>query len=70
MHHKLNPMKVALVVEADNEQIARNKVFNSRIGEFFSTSYDYDTNIEKFKAMGMQEYTLAELEAINKKDFK
>ena len=63
LHHKLNPMYVALVVEAENENQARLEVFNSRIGEHFSTSYPYDNHIEEFKSKGMKEYTLEELEA-------
>jgi len=62
LHHRLNPMNIALVVEADNETIARGKVFNSRIGEFFSTSCLYDEQIDKFTEMGLKEYTLSELD--------
>ena len=64
LHHKLNPMNIALVIEADNENIARKEVFNSRIGERFATSYPYDDNIERFKTMGMKEYGLEDLDAI------
>ena len=54
LHHRLNPMNVALVVEADNENLARQEVFNSRIGEYFSTSYPYEQYINEFKDKGMK----------------
>ena len=65
LHHKLNPMQVALIIEADSHIDARNLVFKSRIGEYFATSYPYDENIGHFKKnLNMKEYSLAELDAI------
>ena len=62
LHYKLNPMNVALVVEAENENVARQIVFKSKIGEYFFTSYPYDEFVEEFKSrFGMKEYSLEEL---------
>jgi len=64
MHHKLNPMNVALVIEAENMTIARQVVFHSKIGEFFCTSYSYDNFKESFKKhIKIREYSLEDLEA-------
>lgn len=60
---QVNPLKVALIIEADNENSARQKVFNFYgIGSKFCTSYPY-SKIEEFKTkFNMREYTLDDLE--------
>jgi len=59
---KGNPMKVMLVVEADSENYARRKVFDSSIGDKFCTSYPYtDERVEEFEMYGISEYTLKDL---------
>ncbi|MCF6244340.1 MAG: hypothetical protein L3J43_04835 [Sulfurovum sp.] len=73
MHHKLNPMNVALVIDAENENEARSQVLQSRIGENFATSYTYAQYKEAFSTKYMREFTLGELEAnsiISKLSFK
>ena len=68
MKHKLNPMKVALVIEADNVIEARNIVFESRIGEYFCSSYSY-SKLEHLKnSCSMAVYTLDELDANTKEN--
>ena len=63
MHNKLNPLWVALVIEAENENMARQVVLHSRIGKGFAGLYPYEEHIEAFKYMGLSEYTLELLEA-------
>ena len=54
----VDPMKVMLVVEGDEEE-ARSKVFSSPIGRAFSSSYDHERHAEEFKTEhGMEEYSL------------
>ncbi len=58
----VNPMEVMLIVEAENEGSARDKVFNfPGIGEYFCTSYRYSRKHE-FNKFNMVEYTLEDLE--------
>ena len=59
--HKVNPMKVMLVIEAPNEYSARNKVFESFIGKYFAFSYAYSKAEEFKKKYNMEEYSLEEL---------
>ena len=57
-----NSLKVMLVIEADSERYARDKVFNTSIGGNFCTSYKYDDVAEEFKELyDMEEYTLEDL---------
>ena len=60
----VRPTNVMLVIEAENVESARNKVFNfPGIGERFCTSYNYDEYANEFKEKyGMSEYTLEDLE--------
>lgn len=62
----VRPTGVALIVEAENENIARNEVFQfPGIGGRFCTSYLYDEYIDEFiNEYGMTEYTLDELEKL------
>lgn len=62
----VNPNSVALVIEAENENIARDKVFNFKgIESKFFTSYPYNKYINKFiNAYGMEEYSLDDLEKL------
>ena len=62
----VNPTIVALIVQAENENIARNEVFQfSGIGERFCTSYPYDEYIDEFiNDYGMKEFTLEDLEKL------
>lgn len=62
---KVRPLKVMLIVEAENERQARTTVFNSIIGDKFCTSYPYDKYAERFKReYNMGEYTLEQLGAM------
>ena len=61
LRHQLNPMDVMLVVEAEDEQIARREVFESFIGERFCTSYPYSYKEEFVENYNMYEATLNEL---------
>lgn len=59
---RANPMKVMLVIKADNESIAKNIVFDSPIGNKFCTSYPYDEYAQDFKDnYSMDEWTLKDL---------
>lgn len=56
------PNDVALIVEGDDEFKAREKVFQSEIGDNFCTSYLYEDYIDDFIfKYNMTEYTLEEL---------
>ena len=70
LRHQLNPMDVMMVVEAEDEQVARREVFESFIGEGFCTSYPYDLYAEEFVIdYEMYEITLRELnELVTLKD--
>lgn len=58
----INPMSTMLIVEAENESSAREKVFNfPGIGEYFCTSYSYDER-RTFDKYNMIDYTLEDLE--------
>ena len=61
LRHQLNPMDVMLVVEAEDEGEAREKVFESFIGERFCTSYPYSYKEEFIEKYNMYEITLNEL---------
>jgi len=54
---KVNPMKVALVIEGRDEIEAREKVFGSFVGREFCTTYPIDKLTDDF-----QTYTIEELE--------
>ena len=60
----VRPTTVALVVDAENENEARTKVFKFEgIGSKFFTSYEYEDVIDEFKNLyGMEEFTLSDLE--------
>lgn len=62
----VRPTNVMLVIEAENELEARNKVFAfDGIGERFCTSYNYEEVKEEFTAKyGMKEYSLEDLESL------
>ena len=62
----VRPTNVMLVIEAEDENSARQKVFDfPGIGERFCTSYEYDEVKDEFKnKYGMKEYTLEELESL------
>ena len=58
----VDSMGVMLIVEAENENKAREIVFNyPGIGEYFCTSYRYTLKHE-FDKFNMTEYTLEDLE--------
>ena len=59
---KVRPMSVILVLEANDENEAREQVFDSFIGRAFATSYPYSKSIEFQTEYNMVEWTLAELE--------
>lgn len=61
----VNPYTVMLVIEAEDENKAREQVFQfPGIGDKFCTSYRYDDVVDVFKIKyGMQEYTLDDLES-------
>ena len=64
----LDPMRVMLVVTGESHWKAREKVFNSFVGNSFYTSYDYDEHAESFRnENGAKEYTLEELEYLVEK---
>ena len=54
----LRPLKVMLIVEAENELKARDIVFSSFIGDKFCTSYDYEKRHEFRDRFNMAEYDL------------
>lgn len=59
---KGNPMNVMLVVEADSEGFARDKIRRTEIGNNFCTSYPYtEETVEEFTTYGMKEYTMEDL---------
>jgi hypothetical protein len=60
----VRPNSVALIIEAINENEARDQVFNFKgIGERFCTSYPYDKYIDEFiNEYNMEEYSLQDLE--------
>ena len=62
----VNPNNVALIVEAESGNLARDIVFNyPGIGSRFCTSYHYDEYIDDFKNIyDMKEYTLSDLEKL------
>lgn len=62
----VRPTNVMLVIEAENENEARNVAFAfDGIGERFCTSYNYDeVKVEFRKEYGMKEYTLEDLEKL------
>lgn len=64
---KVNPIYVALVIEASSENEARKIAFNyDGIGSKFCTSYPY-SEIEEFKEnWNIVEYTLTQLEETRK----
>ena len=61
----VNPANVMLVIEAENEKWARQKIFNfPGIGQSFCTSYDYNEVKDEFmNKYGMKEYSLDDLES-------
>lgn len=61
----VRPTNVMLVIEAENEGLARQSVFDfPGIGSRFCTSYDYDEVKDEFiNKYGMSEYTLEDLES-------
>ena len=67
VRHQLNPMDVMLVVEAEDEQEARQEVFNSFIGEIFCTSYPYTYKEEFVADYNMYEVSLRELQILKDK---
>jgi hypothetical protein len=56
--HIVNPMDIMLIVEAEAEGLAREKVFNSFIGKNFCTSYPYKKHVNEFK----EKYNMFECE--------
>ncbi len=62
------PNDVMLVIEADNMNEAREKVFDfDGIGGNFCTSYNYDEFVEEFKyEYGMIEYSLSDLNKLRR----
>lgn len=60
----VRPTNVMLVIEASDENSARQKAFDfPGIGEKFCTSYDYEEVKDKFiNKYGMKEYSLDDLE--------
>ena len=60
----VRPNDVALIIEAENENEARNQVCNFKgIGERFCTSYPYEKYIDEFvNKYNMKEYTFEDLE--------
>lgn len=63
LHGVLNPMKVMIVVEADNEGEARSKIMESFIGPRFCTSYPYKPYAKEFaEKYNMKEYSLKQIE--------
>lgn len=62
----VNPNNVALMIEAESGNLARDIVFNyPGIGSRFCTSYLYDEYIDDFKNIyDMKEYTLSDLEKL------
>jgi len=57
-----NPNSVMLIVTGGNMEDARQKVFDSKIGKNFFTSYRYNDEAERFKEeFDMVEYTMEEL---------
>ena len=62
----VKPNDVALIIEAENENEARNQVCNFKgIGERFCTSYAYEKHIDEFvNKYNMKEYTLEDLEKL------
>lgn len=60
----VRPTNVMLVIEAENENEARQKAFNfPGIGQRFCTSYPYtDETVKEFYGYGMKEYSLLDLE--------
>ena len=60
----VRPTNVMLVIEAENENEARQKAFNfPGIGRRFCTSYPYtNETVKEFYDYGMKEYTLSDLE--------
>ena len=62
----VNPNNVALIVEAESGNLARDIVFNyPGIGSRFCTSYPYDEYIDEFiNEYSMKEFTLDDLEKL------
>ena len=62
----VRPNDVALIIEAENENEARNQVCNFKgIAERFCTSYQYEKYIDEFvNKYNMKEYTLEDLEKL------
>ena len=61
--HKVNPMKVMIVIQTENERDARNQIFDSFIGQKFCTSYPYKPFAEEFVSKyNMKAYTLKQIE--------
>lgn len=60
----VRPTTVMLVIEAENEEIARQQAFDfPGIGDKFCTSYVYDAEaVELITMYGMKEYSLQDLE--------
>lgn len=65
--YPVDPLSVALVVEAKSVEEARQMIFLSPIGARFCTHYPYNEYIDKFKDVyGMVEWSLDDLLAIKK----
>ena len=62
--HKVRPLKVMLVIEADSEYEARDIAFKSFVGKKFCTSYPYSKAGEFKDKYNMEEYSLEELEGL------
>lgn len=62
----VNPLNVMLIIEAKNDNEAREIVFNfDGIGSRFCTSYNYETYKDEFiNSYNMKEYTLKDLEKL------
>jgi len=64
----ISPMSLMLVIEAPTEHDARQRVFESFIGNKFAFSYDYDKMQEFKDKYGMREISLEELEKLHAKE--
>ena len=61
--HKVNPMSVMIVIQAEHERDARQEIFDSFIGPRFCTSYPYSPHAEEFVSKyNMKAYTLKQIE--------
>ena len=66
--HKVRPLKVMLVIEADSEYEARDIALKSFVGKKFCTSYPYSKAQEFKDNYNMEEYSMKDLEGLRDQD--